>query len=81
MKRITVSLPDDLVDEVKRVADDGNVSAYVARVLREYHERETMDDVLAAWEAETPVSEDVTRRVDAEFEALFGPDPDQRLAG
>ena len=81
MKRITVSLPDDLVDEVKRVADDGNVSAYVARVLREHHERETMDDVLAAWEAETPVPEDVTRRVDAEFEALFGPDPDQRLAG
>ena len=39
------------------------------------------DDVLAAWEAETPVPEDVKRRVDAKFDAVFGPDTDRRMAG
>lgn len=82
MKRITVSLPDELVEKLKRKAGEGRVSAYVAQAVEEYTERETLAEVLAAWEAETPVPEEVKRRVDAEFDALFGPtEDDQRLAG
>lgn len=81
MKRITVSLPDELVDKIKEAAGEGQVSAYVARALAEYTERETLAEVLAAWEAEDPVPEDVKRKVEAEFSALFGSDQDRRLAG
>lgn len=82
MKRITVSLPDELVDKVKEAAGDGQVSAYVARALAEYAQRQTLDELLAEWEAENPIPEDVKRRIDAEADALFGPvDADQRLAG
>lgn len=82
MKRITVSLPDELVDEVKRAAGEGQVSAYVARALAQYQERMTLDELLAQWEAEDPIPDDVKRKIDAEADALFGPDvEDQRLAG
>lgn len=43
MKRFTVSLPDDLVDKIKRAAGgDGQVSSYVATGLTDYQEREGM---------------------------------------
>ena len=81
MKRITVSLPDELVDEIKRAAGEGQVSAYVARALEEYTGRETLAEVLAAWEVEDPIPEDVKRKVATEYEAIFGSKPEQRLAG
>jgi len=56
MKRITVSLPDELVNDVKRAAGgERQVSAYVTRALEDYQERERLDDILADWQAETPV--------------------------
>ena len=71
MKRITVSLPDDLVDKIKRAAGgDGQVSAYVATALEDYQERESLDQILASWAAETPESEDVRRRVSAELDSV-----------
>lgn len=76
MKRITVSLPDDLVEDIKRAAGgDGQVSAYVARALADYQGRETLASVLADWESETPVTEEVRWQVAAEFDAvgLVGP--------
>lgn len=76
MKRITVSLPDDLVEDIKRAASgDGQVSAYVARALADYQGRESLADILADWESETPVTEEVRRKVAAEFDAvgLVGP--------
>jgi Arc/MetJ-type ribon-helix-helix transcriptional regulator len=84
MKRITVSLPDELVERIKRVAGEGRVSAYVAAALTEYQERETLDQILADWEAETPTIEDVRRQVEAEFDriGLIHPgDEDDRMAG
>jgi Arc/MetJ-type ribon-helix-helix transcriptional regulator len=84
MKRITVSLPDELVERIKRVAGEGQVSAYVAAALAEYQERETLDQILAEWEAETPTTEDVRRRVEAEFDriGLVHPgDQDDRMTG
>jgi predicted transcriptional regulator len=84
MKRITVSLPDELVERIKRVAGEGQVSSYVATAIAEYQERETLDQILADWEAETPTTEDVRRQVEAEFDriGLVHPgDQDDRMAG
>jgi Arc/MetJ-type ribon-helix-helix transcriptional regulator len=69
MKRITVSLPDDLVDKIKRAAGgEGQVSSYVATALSDYQERESLDDVLASWRSETPVPAEVQRQVAAELD-------------
>ena len=69
MKRITVSLPDELVDGIKRAAGgERQVSAYVARALEDYQEREALDDILADWQAETPVPDEVRQQVEAELD-------------
>jgi predicted transcriptional regulator len=69
MKRITVSLPDDLAEKVKRAAGgERKVSSYVATALQDYQERENLDDILAAWHAETPVPEEIQRQVEAELD-------------
>ena len=71
MKRITVSLPDDLVEKIKRAAGgEGQVSSYVATALTDYQERESLDELLASWGAETPVQDDVRRQVAAELDAV-----------
>jgi Arc/MetJ-type ribon-helix-helix transcriptional regulator len=84
MKRITVSLPDELADAVKEAAGgEGSVSAYVAAALRDYQQRETLDDILASWRAETPPDESEARDVDAELDrvGLMRPADGDRLAG
>ena len=71
MKRITVSLPDELVEKIKRAAGgERQVSSYVATALEDYQEREKLDDILAAWRAETPVPEEVQRQVEAELDQV-----------
>ena len=85
MKRITVSLPDELVENIKRAAGGKRqVSSYVATALQDYQERESLDDILTAWREETPVPEEVQRQVEAELDeaglaGLTG--GDDRLAG
>jgi predicted transcriptional regulator len=85
MKRITVSLPDDLAEQVKRAAGgERRVSSYVAAALEDYTEREDLQQVLAAWNAETPVADDVRRQVQAELDQAGLADrsePTGRLAG
>ncbi len=69
MKRITVSLPNELVDKIKQSAGgEGQVSSYVATALADYQERESLDQVLAAWSAETPISDEVRRAAMAELD-------------
>jgi predicted transcriptional regulator len=71
MKRITVSLPDELVEKIKRAAGgERQVSSYVATALKDYQEREKLADILAAWRAETPVPEEVQRQVEAELDQV-----------
>ena len=71
MKRITVSLPDDLVERIKRAAGgEGQVSSYVATALADYQERESLEEILAAWRSETPIADDVRRQVVAELDAI-----------
>ena len=69
MKRITVSLPDELAARVKRAAGgERTVSSYVAAALEDYSERESLTAVLASWSAETPVPEDIRRQVQRELD-------------
>ena len=71
MKRITVSLPDDLVERIKHAAGgEGQVSSYVATALADYQERESLEEILAAWRSETPIADDVRRQVVAELDAI-----------
>jgi hypothetical protein len=85
MKRITVSLPDRLAEQVKRAAGgERRVSSYVAAALEDYAEREDLKAVLASWNAETPVPEDVRRQAQDELDrtGLTGQrGRDDRLAG
>jgi predicted transcriptional regulator len=85
MKRITVSLPDELAEQVKRAAGgERRVSSYVAAALEDYTEREDLAAVLASWNAETPVPEDVRRQVQEELDrvGLVGQHKDDdRLVG
>lgn len=70
MKRITVSLPDELAERVRRAAGgEGQVSAYVATALADYAEREGLDAILADWAGETPVPGEVRRAVADELAA------------
>ncbi len=60
------------------------VSSYVATALEDYQERENLDDILAAWRAETPVPEEVRRQVETELDqaGLTGqPQQGSRMAG
>ena len=85
MRRITVSLPDDLAEKVKRAAGgEGQVSSYVAAALADYQERESLDEILAAWRSETPVPDEVRRQVTTELDdvGLSGAPPrGDRMAG
>jgi hypothetical protein len=69
MKRITVSLPDELAEQVKRAAGgERRVSSYVAAALEDYAERENLEQVLASWNAESPVPDEVRRQVREELD-------------
>lgn len=69
MKRITVSLPDELADSIRRAAGgEGRVSSYVAKALAAHQERESLDQILASWAAETPIPVDLRRQVAAELD-------------
>jgi predicted transcriptional regulator len=85
MKRITVSLPDELVEKIRRAAGgERQVSSYVAAALEDYQERENLDDILAAWRSEAPVPDEVRRQVEAELDqaGLTGqPQQGGRMAG
>lgn len=71
MKRITVSLPDELAERVKRAAEgERTVSSYVAAALEDYAEREDLTAVLASWNAATPIPEEVRRQVQLEMDEV-----------
>jgi Arc/MetJ-type ribon-helix-helix transcriptional regulator len=82
MKRITVSLPDELAEKIKQAAGgERRVSSYVAAALEDYSERENLDEVLASWSAETPVPEEARRQVQGELDQAGLSRRDDRLAG
>lgn len=85
MKRITVSLPDDLAAKVKQAAGgEGHVSSYVATALADYQHRESVDEVLAAWRRDTPVPDEVLGQVAKELDdagLTVPPERGDRMAG
>ena len=71
MIRITVSLPDELAERVRRAAGgEGRVSSYVATALADYQERETLAEILAAWGSETSISAETAREAAAALDAV-----------
>ena len=79
MKRITISLPDDLADKIKQAAGgEGQVSSYVATALADYQEQESLDELLSAWRAESPVPDEVQQQVEAELDEAGLSLPTQR---
>ena len=85
MKRITVSVPDELAEQVKRAAGgERRVSSYVVAALEDYAEREDLAALLASWDAESPAPEEVRRQARRELDqAGFAGSTgrDGRLAG
>ena len=62
-------------DSCKKAAGgEGMVSSYVATALSDYQDRETLAEILAAWECETPVLDEARRQAAAELDevALVG---------
>lgn len=79
-----MSLPDELAERVKRAAGgEGQVSAYVAAALADYQERVGLDEILAGWQAETPVPDEVRRQVGVELDqvGLTVPPGGRQMAG
>ena len=73
MKRITVRLSDELAEQVRQAAGgERRVSSYVTAALEDYAERENLDELLAAWNAETPVPDEVRRQVREELDSAGG---------
>jgi predicted transcriptional regulator len=71
MKRITVSLPDELAERVRHAAGgEGQVSSYVATALADYQERESLAEILAAWQSETPISDETARQAAAALDVV-----------
>jgi hypothetical protein len=71
MKRITVSIPDELAERVKlATGGERTVSSYVAAALEDYAEREDLAALLASWNAETPIPEEVRRQVQLEMDEV-----------
>lgn len=81
MKRITVSLPDDIVEEAREMVEAGevaSVSAYVAEAMRSFHYRPTLKELLEDMDREFgPVSPEVAAEADKLMEELFGPPPEE----
>jgi len=68
---VTLRAVDDdngLVGTVASAGGKGRVSSYVATALADYQEQESLDELLAAWRAESPVPNEVQQQVEAELD-------------
>jgi hypothetical protein len=59
-------------------------SSYVATALADYQERESLDEILASWQAETPIPEELRRQAAAQMDGIGlrgSPQPGDRKPG
>ena len=73
----------DAVGALVQYPHDGSVGEPLQQE-DQYQERETLDQILADWEAETPITEELRRQVQEEFDQAGLVDPQargDRLAG
>ncbi|MEO3766086.1 CopG family transcriptional regulator [Streptomyces sp. B8F3] len=70
-KKVTVTIPEDLLDEIRTEAAERGLSAYVAEALRFKRERDRLGE-LVDWlqEEHGPVTEDERAAALAELEEL-----------
>jgi hypothetical protein len=58
-KKVTVTIPEDLLDEIRAEADERGLSAYVAEALRAKRDRDRLEELVDWLEEEHgPVTED-----------------------
>lgn len=78
-KRITITVPEDLLASAQRAVQEGivkSISSYFAAAARENEANETMRQVLDEWDAELgPVPAQVADEVDEQWRQA-GVDPD-----
>ncbi|MDT0308652.1 CopG family transcriptional regulator [Streptomyces sp. DSM 44917] len=70
-KKITVTIPEDLLEEIRGEAAERGLSAYVAEALRMKHEQDRLAEV-AAWLEEEygPFTEEELAAARAELDAI-----------
>ena len=81
-KKITVTIPEELLDEIRADAADRGLSAYVAEALRFKHDRDRLLE-LANWLGEEygPVTEEERATAIVELEDLDAEHERRRAGG
>jgi Arc/MetJ family transcription regulator len=84
-RKITVTVDEEIVDEVRRFGGTQQLSAVVNDALAEHVENlartEALREMLDAWEGELgPVSEEDTAKARAAFDELDGVSPGRATA-
>ncbi|MFF7726373.1 CopG family transcriptional regulator [Streptomyces sp. NPDC008001] len=81
-KKVTVTIPEDLLDEIRAEAAERGLSAYVAEALRSKRDRDRLQE-LADWlqEEHGPVTEDERAAALEELENLDAEHEGRRAAG
>jgi len=72
IKRVTISLPEELVDSVRGVVGDGSMSAYVADLIREHLQDDDLDALWRAFVADVGLSADDVTAADRVLDELTG---------
>jgi hypothetical protein len=70
IKRVTVSLPEDLADRVTAAAGERSVSAYIAAVLGAHLETSQVDDLWRAYVSDVGVTASDIAAADEILDAL-----------
>ncbi|UNO40742.1 ribbon-helix-helix domain-containing protein [Streptomyces sp. MST-110588] len=81
-KKVTVTIPEDLLDEIRAKAAERGLSAYVAEALRSQRDRDRLRE-LADWlqEEHGPLAEDERAAALGELEELDAEHERRRAAG
>ncbi|MGW0736400.1 CopG family transcriptional regulator [Streptomyces sp. NPDC002851] len=81
-KKVTVTIPEDLLDEIRADAAERGLSAYVAEALRFKRDRDRLGE-LVDWlqEEHGPVTEDERAAAFTELEELDAEHERRRTAG
>ncbi|MBT2613444.1 CopG family transcriptional regulator [Streptomyces sp. ISL-87] len=81
-KKVTVTIPEDLLEEIRAEAAERGLSAYVAEALRFKRDRDRLRE-LVDWlqEEHGPVTEDERAAVSEELEDLDAQHERRRAAG
>jgi hypothetical protein len=81
-KKVTVTIPEDLLDEIRAEAAERGLSAYVAEALRFKRDRDRLQELVDWLEEEHgPVTEDERTAATEELDGLDAEHERRRAAG